>query len=149
VKPGTYTLTSLVPQNGTTPASGMVDGLAMTGIGPNLVAPAGSKAVGLTVRVQAAAASVTLTVEPGLGGALQSIRDALRDRTGPFTTTNSRLQKEGRAIAADEAELEERSESYYNQLLKTFTAMEKQVSAFKATQSYLEQQVKIWTNNGN
>jgi flagellar hook-associated protein 2 len=147
VKPGTYTLTDLVPQNGATPASGNLDGLAMTGVETNLVAPSTSAALGLIVRVDAAISSVTITIEAGLGGALKSIRDALRDRNGPFTTTNDRLAKEGRAIADDEAKLEERSSRFYNQLLNTYTAMEKRVSAFQATQSYLEQQVKIWTND--
>jgi flagellar hook-associated protein 2 len=90
---------------------------------------------------------VTLTIEAGLGGALKAIRDALRDRNGAFTTANTRLETEKRDIADDKAALETRSEQYYNQLLKTFTAMERQVSAFKATQTYMEQQVKMWTND--
>jgi flagellar hook-associated protein 2 len=147
VKPGVYTLTDLVPAAGGVAASGNVDGLAMTGVDTNLVAPAGSGALGLIVRVEAAAASVTVTIEAGLGGALKSIRDALRDRNGAFTAANGRLETEKRSIADDKAELETRSEQYYNQLLKTFTAMERQVSAFKATQSYLDQQVKMWTND--
>ncbi len=145
VKPGIYTLTDLVPASGDASASGKVDGKVMSGIGGNLVAPAGSAAIGMIVGVNAAAASVTITVEPGLGGALNSIRDALRDRTGAFATTSERLKKEASAIADDKALLEARSSKYYNQLLTNFTAMERQVSAFKATQSYLEQQVKIWT----
>ena len=43
------------------------------------------------------------------------------------------------------AEHETRSTAYYDRLLGTFTAMERQVSAFKATQSYLDQQIKMWT----
>jgi flagellar hook-associated protein 2 len=145
VKPGTYTLTDLVPQNGAIAAAGKLDGVAMTGVGTNLVAPSNSAAVGLVVTVQAAAASVTVTIEPGLGGALQAIRDALRARTGPFAATQERLDKEKAAIADDLEALELRSDKYYDQLLGTFTAMERQVSAFKATQSYLEQQIKVWT----
>jgi flagellar hook-associated protein 2 len=147
VKPGVYTLTDLVPANGAVAASGSVDGAAMTGVETNLVAPAGSAALGLIVGVEAAAASVTITIEAGLGGALKQIRDMLRDRNGPFAAANTRLQKESSAIAADKAALETRSQQYYNQLLNTFTGMERQVSAFKATQSYLDQQVKIWTND--
>lgn len=147
VKPGVYTLTDLVPASGPTPASGNVDGVAMTGVDTNLVAPAGSAALGLIVRVEAAASSVTITVEAGLGGALKAIRDVLRDRNGPFAAASDRLQKEKNAIQDDQADVEERAASYYNQLLKTFTAMERQVSAFKATQSYLDQQVKMWTNS--
>jgi flagellar hook-associated protein 2 len=147
VKPGIYTLTDLVPAANGVPASGNVDGVAMTGVDTNLVAPSGSAALGLIVGVEAAASSVTITVEAGLGGALKAIRDTLRDRNGPFAASNERLRKESTDIADDKAELEERSGQYYNQLLNTFTAMERQVSAFKATQSYLEQQVKIWTND--
>jgi flagellar hook-associated protein 2 len=33
--------------------------------------------------------------------------------------------------------------------VRSFTTMDKQVTAFKATQSYLEQQIKIWTNEKN
>ncbi|HZG47555.1 MAG TPA: flagellar filament capping protein FliD [Allosphingosinicella sp.] len=147
VKPGVYTLTDLVPAANGVAASGKVDGQAMTGVDTNLVAPAGSAALGLIVSVEAPAASVTLTIEAGLGGALKAIRDALRDRNGAFTTANTRLESEKRDIADDKAALETRSEQYYNQLLKTFTAMERQVSAFKATQTYMEQQVKMWTND--
>ncbi len=147
VKPGVYTLTDLVPAAGGLAASGNVDGQAMTGVDTNLIAPAGAAALGLIVGVEAAAASATVTVEAGLGGALKSIRDALRDRNGAFSAANGRLENEKRDIADDKAALETRSEQYYNQLLKTFTAMERQVSAFKATQSYLDQQVKMWTND--
>lgn len=145
VKPGAYTLTDIVPAAGGVPASGLVDGLAMTGVDTNLVAPAGSAALGLIVGAEAAAASVTITVEAGLGGALKAIRDALRDRNGPFAASNDRLRKEATGIADDKAEHETRSTAYYDRLLGTFTAMERQVSAFKATQSYLDQQIKMWT----
>jgi hypothetical protein len=65
VKPGVYTLTDLVPAANGGAASGNVDGLAMTGVGTNLVAPANSAALGLIVSVEAAAASVSITVEAG------------------------------------------------------------------------------------
>lgn len=145
VKPGTYTATNLVPSDGVTGATGTIDGVAAISSGPNIIAPAASPAVGLILGINAAAASVTITIDPGLGGALDAIRDTLRARSGPFATTQARLSAEARDIAEDRQALEMRSEKYYNQLLSTFTAMERQVSAFKATQSYLEQQVKMWT----
>lgn len=147
VKPGTYTITDIVPAAGGNPASGMVNGVAMTGVETNLVAPSGSSALGLILRVDGAATSATITIEAGLGGALNAIRDILRDRNGPFAAASERLEKERVQIEDDQADVEERSSAYYNQLLKTFTAMERQVSSFKATQSYLEQQVKMWTND--
>jgi flagellar hook-associated protein 2 len=149
VAPGTYTITNVVPAAPPAAASGKIDDKAMTGIGTNLVAPGGSAAVGLILGVSGAVASATITVDPGLGGALQSIRDALRARGGAFATTQERLGKEADRIADDREKLEVSSTKYHDQLLTTFTAMDSRVSAFKATQSYLDQQIKIWTNGND
>lgn len=149
VKPGVYTITNVVPAADGNPASGMLNGVAMTGIGVNLVARAGSPAIGLILGVSGAVGSATITIDPGLGGALQGIRDALRARGGPFEGSNDRFRAEAKKIAEDRELLETRSEKYYNQLLNTFTAMERRVSSFKATQSYLDQQIKMWTNDRN
>ena len=151
VAPGTYTITNVVPAAppGTPNASGKIDDKAMTGIGTNLIPPQGSAAVGLILGVSGAVASATITVDPGLGGALQSIRDALRARGGAFAGAQERLDKEADRIAEDREQLEASSAKYYNQLLTTFTAMDSRVSAFKATQSYLDQQIKIWTNSND
>lgn len=145
VKPGIYTVTDLAPEAAGSGATGFIDGKAMISSGPNLIGPVGSAAVGLILGVGAAASSVTITIDPGLGGALQSIRDALRTSGGPFANSSKRLQAEARDIADDRVEMETRASTYYDQLLGRFTTMERQVSAAKATQSYLEQQIKIWT----
>lgn len=146
VKPGTYQLTDLVPPNGATPGSGKVNGVAMIWSGSSLVAPASSPALGLTIRLaEGAPAAATIDIDFGLGGALQAVRDSLRSRTGPFTSSQERLNAEADSIADAREKMEMRSEAYYNQLVKQFGAMESRVSAFKATQSYLEQQIKMWT----
>ncbi|MFN3944685.1 MAG: flagellar filament capping protein FliD [Allosphingosinicella sp.] len=144
-KPGVYTVTDLVPAADGSPASGRIDGVAMVASGRSLIAPAGSKALGLVISVERAVDSATITIDPGLGGALQAIRDALRGRGGPLETANDRVRAEARDIAKARDAMELRAETYYNQLVKQFTSMERQVSAFKATQSYLDQQIKIWT----
>ncbi len=149
VAPGTYTITDVVPAAPPAAASGKVNNVAMTGVGANLVAPSGSPAIGLILGVSGAVASATITIDPGLGGALQSIRDALRARGGAFAGAQERLTREADRIAEDREELEVSSTKYYNQLLTTFTAMDGKVSAFKATQSYLDQQIKIWTNSND
>jgi len=146
-KPGTYTLTNLVPASGGTPASGEIDGIAASGIESFLVASASSAAVGLAVEVKEAVASATITIDPGLGGALQAIRDSIRARSGPVVKSQERLQAETKAIAADRAALETRAKTRYDQLTASFTAMERQVSAFKATQTYLENQIKAWNSD--
>lgn len=146
VKPGVYQVTDIIAGD---PASGKIDGVAAISSGPNLVGPASSAAVGLILGIAPGATSATISIDPGLGGALQSIRDTLRARNGPFAVTQERLSKESRAIADDREAMERRADNYYNQLLNTFTSMERQVSAFKATQSYLDQQIKMWTADRN
>jgi flagellar hook-associated protein 2 len=148
VKPGTYTFTNIVPEAGGVAASGLIDGIAALGSGAFLIAPPSSNAAGLAVEIKGAAASVTVTIDPGLGGALQAIRDALRARSGPIAKSEERLSEEAKDIADDRLKLETRSKAYYDRLLEQFTTMERQVSAFKATQSYLDQQIKAW-NGGD
>jgi flagellar hook-associated protein 2 len=142
VKPGTYTVTDILAS----PVSGKIGGIAMSATGSNLIAPRTSAAAGLVLGVSGNVASATITIDPGLGGALQSIRDALRASGGAFATTQKRLTDEAARISRDSEELTTRSEKYYNQLLTSFSAMNSRVSAFKATQSYLDQQIKMWTN---
>jgi len=146
VKPGTYTVTNVDPGP---PATGMIDGVAFKSSGANLIGPSGSNAVGLILGVSGAVSSATITIDPGLGGALQSIRDSLRASGGAFDSASDRLKAEADRIADDQTKLDARSEQYYNQLLASFTAMNQQVSAFKATQAYLDQQVKMWTSGDN
>ena len=149
VKPGTYQLTELVPAAGGVDATGKVDGTAMISSGTNLIAPVGSGAIGLVVKLSGSVSSATITIDSGLGGALQAIRDAVRASTGPFASAQERLREEAETIAEDRETLETRSETYYNQLVSSFTAMERRVSSFKATQSYLEQQIKAWNASGD
>lgn len=148
-KPGTYTFTNVVPGTAGADASGLIDGVAATGSGNFLIAPGNSAAVGLAVEVKGAFASATVTIDPGLGGALQAIRDALRARSGPIATSRDRLTQEKAEIADDRAKMETRASAYRGKLLTQFMAMERRVSAFKATQTYLEQQIKAWTGGND
>jgi flagellar hook-associated protein 2 len=148
-KPGTYTVTNLVPPVGSGDASGLIDGLTALAAGPNLIAPSTSKALGLILQVKGAVTSATITIDPGLGGAIQSIRDALRARSGPIANSQDQLTAEAKRIADDKDQVETRSKAYSDRLLASYTTMDMQVSAFKATQSYLDQQIKMWTSSSN
>ncbi len=145
VKPGVYQLTDLLPASGATPASGMIDGRAMTGIGGSLVAPAGSAALGLIVRPNAAAASATITIDPGLGGAMAAIRDSLRAGKSAWAASETRFATETKAIASEREKIDSQSASYAAQLTNSYSAMDARVAAMKATQSYLTQQIALWS----
>ena len=144
--PGKYTFTNLVAGP---PPSGKVNGQDMIVAGNRLVAPAKSGAGGLVIALTGDVASATVTVEPGLGGALKSVRDGLRATGGPLATLSDSLTKQATAIAADRTRMETRATAYETQIKTAFTAMNTRVTAFKATQSYLEQQIKLWTKDSD
>lgn len=148
-KPGTYTLTNLVPGIGGTPASGKINGVDGIGSGTLLIASPSSAAAGLVVEPQGNVASATVTVDLGLGGALKAISDLITSSTGPFKSSTDRLTAQATQYSKDRAKLEDDTTRYKTQLTNQFAVMNGRVSAIKATQSYLEQQVALWTKNTN
>jgi flagellar hook-associated protein 2 len=148
-KPGTYTVTNLVPGDTITPASGNIDGKPAIGAANRLVASINSGAAGLVIEPQAAVTSATITVDLGLGGALKAISDLLTSSTGPFSSSGSRLKQQAADLVEDRAKMESRETKYHDQLVKQFTVMSTRVASIKATQSYLEQQVALWTKSDN
>ncbi|MEQ1688356.1 MAG: flagellar filament capping protein FliD [Sphingopyxis sp.] len=147
VAAGIYAIAGIIPSIAGSDASGTIDGLAMTGIGDRLIAPAASAAAGLILQVNASATSATITIDPGLSGALNAIRNSLVSSQGAFASSRERLTKEASAISTERTAHEARSTRYKERLLTTYSAMDRRVAAFRATQSYLEQQVAIWTRS--
>ena len=148
-KPGTYAVSNLVPGDALTPASGKIAGKDAIGAANRLVAAVTSPASGLVIEPQGAVASANVTVDLGLSGALKAISDLLTASSGPFATSTSRLKSEATHLAENRTKVEEREKAYAERITKQFTVMNKQVSAFKATQSYIEQQVALWTKSDN
>ncbi|MDX3885716.1 MULTISPECIES: flagellar filament capping protein FliD [Sphingomonas] len=146
VKPGTYTVSDLVAGD---PASGKIEGFLGVVSGSQLSSSIAAKSKGLVIEPLGNLAEGTITVDLGLGGALQAIRDALRASGGPLATTQARLATESKTIAKDREKMETRESAYHDQLVRQFTAMDSRVAAFKATQSYLDQQIKMWTSGNN
>ena len=145
-KPGSYTLTDIAAGP---PPSGRIGGVDAVVSGDSLIAAASSSAVGLVLKPLGDVASATITVEPGLAGALQLIRDTLRATQGPLAATQTRLANETKSISADQEKLETRIAAYQKQLTTQFTKMDSTVTALNATRSYLEQQIKLWTNGNS
>lgn len=143
VAPGTYTVTDVTTGP---PISGKINGVAATVVGNNLVAAANSGAAGLVLKVLGNVASATISIDPGIGGALQSIRDALRSSTGALTTTQDMLTAQAKKISDDNDALTAQIAAYHDRLVTQFGAMDSQVASYKSIQSYLTQQIAVWTN---
>ena len=148
VAAGTYSLTGITAASGGAAATGMLDGAAMTASGSTLSAPAGSNAAGLTVGIASGApSSATLTIDLGLGGALALIKEALTGTSGSITSLQSRLKTQGNTLADALEAAEKKVTVYHDRLVTQFSSMNTRVSAYKATQSYLTQQIDLWTKS--
>lgn len=148
-KPGTYQLTNIVAQTSSHSASGTIGGVAGITTGSALYASVTSPASGLVIQAAGDVASATVTVDLGLGGALQAIRDSLRSTGGVLDGLSSQLTTEKSNLTDELSKISSDSQNYRDQLTSQFSAMSTRVAAFKATQSYLQQQIDVWTKSNN
>ena len=85
------------------------------------------------------------TTDPGIGGALAALKTAATATGGVIAGLSARLDSEAKGIADNRAQMETRETAYKARLDKQFGGLDVSVGALKATQSYLDQQVKVWT----
>jgi flagellar hook-associated protein 2 len=91
-------------------------------------------------------ATRTAITDPGLSGALNSLKDSAVANGGALGGLKARLDREGGEITKMRERIEVREAVYKDRLTRQFGGMDARVAVLKATQSYLEQQVAIWTN---
>jgi flagellar hook-associated protein 2 len=91
-------------------------------------------------------ATRTAITDPGLSGALNALKDAAVANGGALSGLKTRLDRESGDIAKMRERIEAREAVYKDRLTRQFSGMDARVAVLKATQSYLEQQVAIWTN---
>lgn len=87
------------------------------------------------------------TTDPGIAFVLDSLRDAAVAANGPLEQVRLSLQREAERIATNRAKVEQREDAYRSRLEKQFAGMDARIGALKATQSYLEQQIKLWNSD--
>ena len=68
---------------------------------------------------------------------------------GAIDRVSQSLTAKQESLADQLEKIEEREDAYKARLEKQYGALEAKLAAFKATQSYLEQQIELWTNQGN
>jgi flagellar hook-associated protein 2 len=148
-KGGIYTITNATAANSTTPARADIDGSPALPYNDGVIASFFSAANGLTFTPLGTVASATITVDLGLQGALAAIKDTLTSSSGALTASQNALDAEKTSIAAAKDKLTARDTTYRAQLTTQFAAMQKALLAYSSTQSYLTQQVKVWTNSNS
>jgi len=90
-------------------------------------------------------ATHTVDTDPGIGGALAALKTAVTSTNGALSSLSTRLGKEATALATDRERMEAREAAYKARLEKQFGGVDSRIGALKATQSYLDQQIKLWT----
>jgi len=93
--------------------------------------------------------TVQSTDNPGVAGALKAITDRLNGKDGPLASSEATYTKLKESLQDQLDKLSDRRASYSEQLTKTYSAMQSRLLQFKATQSYLEQQIAVWNNSSN
>lgn len=89
------------------------------------------------------------TANPGLSKLMDTVRDTIEQDDGAMKQAQKQYDTLAKTFADQLEKLNDQMTDYEAQLTKVYAAMETRLSALKATQSYLEQQVKVWTNSNN
>ena len=89
------------------------------------------------------------TTDPGIAFVLDAIRDKAVATDGVIDRVTKSLDGAKKTLAEQLEKIEEREDAYRARLEKQYGALDAKLAAFKATQTYLEQQIKLWTNQGN
>ena len=89
------------------------------------------------------------TTDPGIAFALDAIRDKAVATDGVIDRVTKSLEGTKKTLAEQLEKIEVREDVYRKRLEKQYGALDARLAAFKATQTYLEQQIKLWTNQGN
>lgn len=86
---------------------------------------------------------------PGIAGALQTIRDTLQSPSGSLVTSKERYDTVAESLVTQRERLDASIERYRSQLQTSFSNMDRQLAVINATQSYLTQQIAAWSNTNN
>ncbi|MBJ7501316.1 MAG: flagellar filament capping protein FliD [Sphingopyxis sp.] len=87
--------------------------------------------------------------DPGIAFALDAIRDKAVGVNGAIDRVSKSLTEKQENLAEQLEKIEEREEAYKKRLEKQYGSLEARLASFKATQTYLEQQIKLWSNQGD
>lgn len=146
-KPGTYALANIVAGSPPSGTIGGVAGLPSASDPAGLVASITSPAAGLAIQPQGNVASATITVDAGLSGILQGIRDGLRRSGGILDSLSTSLATETKSLANARTKITDQESAYKDQLTAQFTAMQTRVASYKSIQSYMTQQIAAWSKS--
>lgn len=90
---------------------------------------------------------VSNATNPGLSVLMDTVRDNIEKDDGPLTMAQERYEALSDEFTEQLEKLDTQMADYEAHLTTIYAAMETRLSALKATQSYLEQQIEVWNNS--
>ncbi len=97
--------------------------------------------------VEAIFADGTGPTNGGLSAALSAIRERATDKTYGLDAATSRYTKAATTIAEQKAKTSAAATTMSTRLTQQYATMDARVAAYKASQTFMEQQVKVWTKS--
>ncbi|WP_298399167.1 flagellar filament capping protein FliD [Sphingobium sp.] len=92
---------------------------------------------------------VSTTANPGLSALMDKVRDNVEKDDGPMKSAQKVYAAQAEEFTKQLEKLDTQMTNYQEHLTSVYAAMETRLSALKATQSYLEQQIEVWNNSDN
>ncbi len=86
---------------------------------------------------------------PGIAGALKKVADYLNGTDGPLAASAATYDKLKASLTKQLEALDTNMSNYEAQLTKTYTAMQTRLATLKSIQSYMDQQISVWTNSSD
>ncbi|RVT93966.1 flagellar filament capping protein FliD [Sphingomonas crocodyli] len=145
---GVYTITNVKAATSNTAASATIDGQAMLPSGSDSVQSSFFAAsAGLVFKPLGDVASATISIDLGIGGALEAIKTRLTASSGALTASQNSLDTEKKSISDAKEKLAAKDTAYREQLTKQYTTLQTALRAYSSTQSYLTQQIDQWNKS--
>lgn len=85
----------------------------------------------------------------GLAAAVSNIKDTLKADDGALTVAQKRYEALAKEYTKQMEKLDREMEDYETRLSAIYSSLDAQLTALRATQSYLDQQVEAWNNSDN
>lgn len=92
--------------------------------------------------------AVASASNPGLAGLMDATRDRIQLKDGALAQARNKYEALAKTLSEQLEKLDTQMTNYEAQLTNVYSKMETRLTALKATQSYLEQQIEIWNNSG-
>jgi flagellar hook-associated protein 2 len=91
--------------------------------------------------------AVSTTTNPGLAGLMDGVRDRIQMKDGALSSAQAKYKELGESLTEQLEKLDVQMENYEAQLTSVYSKMQSRLTALKATQSYLDQQIAAWNSS--